>query len=51
MKGQIIGGYRQNIAGGCQQTFKNEKFVDNAQQCLAKKWKQKIQMFTTPWGW
>ena len=26
---------RQNIAEGCQQTFENNKFVDNAQQCFA----------------
>ena len=27
--------FRQNIAGCCQQTFENKKFVDNAQQCFA----------------
>ena len=26
---------RQIIAGGCQQTFCSQKFVDNAQQCFA----------------
>ena len=25
----------QNIAGCCQQTFENKKFVDNSQQCFA----------------
>ena len=27
--------YRQIIAGGCQQTFENKKFVDITQQCFA----------------
>ena len=26
---------RQNIAGGCEQTFETKNFVDNAQQCFA----------------
>jgi hypothetical protein len=26
---------RQNIAGRCQQTFENKKFVDITQQCFA----------------
>jgi len=25
----------QGVAGRCQQTFENKKFVDNAQQCFA----------------
>ena len=26
---------RHNIAGPCQQTFENKKFVDNTKQCFA----------------
>ena len=38
VKIQIMGGkevQRQNIAGHCQQTFENKKFVDITQQCFA----------------
>ena len=38
VKIQIMGGkicLRCNIAGCCQQTFENKKFVDNTQQCFA----------------
>ena len=28
-------GLKSNIAGCCQQTFEENKFVDNAQQCFA----------------
>ena len=36
----------QNIAGWCQQPFCFQKFVDNAQQCFAFTFKQKIWIFT-----
>ena len=31
----LLGVERQNIAGPCQQTFENKKFVDITQQCFA----------------